>query len=218
MKRCYKCETEKDLCEFSSNKNKQDGLNSECKECQKKYFSEYYSKNKNLHIKRVQKVINNKKNYIAEQKINSGCARCGYNKHPAALHFHHKNPNDKNFGIANYFGKNIDSIIEEISKCEVLCANCHAIEHSKSLYYFKKEKPTKPTKKRYEKRKKKPKELKHRLKKSNIPDDETLKKLLFEIPSQELSKQFNCSDSYLSKYCKKRNIKKPPRGYWTNRD
>lgn len=213
MKRCYKCDTKKQLSEFSINENKSDGLNSECKECQKKYFADYYAKNKEKHCDRVKRVISGKKATIAKYKIDKGCNRCGYNKHWAALQFHHTNPNEKDFNIAVSMSLPLDVLFKEINKCEVLCANCHAIEHSSHKYSHIK---TKPTKKRFEKRNDSYKrhENKPRPKKSNIPDDETLKKLLWEIPSQKLAKQFNCSDTYLSRYCKDRGIEKPPRGYW----
>lgn len=226
MKFCYKCEKEKNLCDFSSNKNKQDGLNSECKECQKKYFSEYYSKNKDKHIERVKKVSNNKKKYIAEQKLKSGCSICGYNKHPAALHFHHKDRNTKNFGIANHFNKSIDSLIDEISKCEILCANCHAEKHAKCLYLTT-EKIPKISKNNIDniklktkiKKQKKEKVKKQILRKSNIPKKEDLEKLLWEIPTTKIAEKFKVSDKTIEKWAKKYNLSKPPRGYWSrNKD
>lgn len=45
------------------------------------------------------------------------CERCGYNKHEAAIVVHHIDRNRSN---------------NDISNLEVLCANCHAIEHFNS--------------------------------------------------------------------------------------
>jgi len=64
------------------------------------------------------------------------CERCGFNAHPAALQFHHKTPQEKSFNITSKemiaSRKYPWEIIEkEISKCELLCANCHFIEESK---------------------------------------------------------------------------------------
>lgn len=42
------------------------------------------------------------------------CERCSYDKHPAAIIVHHKDKNRSN---------------NDPSNLEVLCANCHAIEH-----------------------------------------------------------------------------------------
>jgi hypothetical protein len=57
------------------------------------------------------------------------CERCGFSD-PRALVFHHKNPDEKLFQISqavNKCGK--DRLKREIEKCEVICANCHLIEH-----------------------------------------------------------------------------------------
>lgn len=59
------------------------------------------------------------------------CMRCGEN-HPACLVFHHKDPTQKLFdiaaGIAAGYGK--EKLRSEITKCSVLCANCHRKLHS----------------------------------------------------------------------------------------
>lgn len=60
------------------------------------------------------------------------CEICGYNKHPSALEFHHRNPDNKIKNISKMMNQNSSKIdiIKEISKCMVLCANCHAIIHA----------------------------------------------------------------------------------------
>ena len=61
------------------------------------------------------------------------CERCGYDKCEGALHFHHNDPNEKEFSVAhinlNSNTVSIDSIYAEVDKCSLLCANCHAEEH-----------------------------------------------------------------------------------------
>lgn len=57
------------------------------------------------------------------------CTNCGFN-HPAALDFHHTDPNTKTgnvyaFAAAGQYKK----AHEEVKKCIVLCANCHRIHH-----------------------------------------------------------------------------------------
>lgn len=56
--------------------------------------------------------------------------RCGYDAHPAALEFHHKDPSLKSFEINIVANKAWESIKAEILKCELLCSNCHRVEHS----------------------------------------------------------------------------------------
>ncbi len=63
---------------------------------------------------------------IDKIKLDRGCMDCGYEKHPAALQFDHVDPAKKSFKIAASLMKNWDDILNEISKCVVRCANCHA--------------------------------------------------------------------------------------------
>jgi len=56
------------------------------------------------------------------------CKRCGWKGHPAAFQFHH--PGAKGFTIGGVANKSWDVIKRELNRCELLCANCHQIEHS----------------------------------------------------------------------------------------
>lgn len=46
MKKCSKCKIEKSINDFSKDKNKKDGLQHRCKDCNKDYFKKYYINNK----------------------------------------------------------------------------------------------------------------------------------------------------------------------------
>lgn len=65
---------------------------------------------------------------IREYKAERFCVRCGFN-HPAALEFHHLDPLQKSFSIGQFDGRSWETILEEIAKCELICSNCHRIEH-----------------------------------------------------------------------------------------
>src|ERR1700730_1056385 len=79
--------------------------------------------------------------YIQGIKNQLCCADCG-ERHPATLQFHHLNSEDKTFTIGDAVnrGFSLDRIKKEISKCIVLCANCHAIRH----YNMRKKNQTSP--------------------------------------------------------------------------
>lgn len=66
----------------------------------------------------------------AIELLGGKCNRCGYNTHPAALEFHDKDPLQKEFTIGKVANKSWESIKQEIQKCELVCSNCHRIEHS----------------------------------------------------------------------------------------
>lgn len=47
----------------------------------------------------------------------------------------------------------------------------------------------------------------------NITKEE-LEVIVWQMPTTEIAKIYNCSDSAIGKLCKKLGIPKPPRGYW----
>jgi hypothetical protein len=64
---------------------------------------------------------------VLVQEAGGGCAICGYNRHPAALHFHHRDPSKKSFGLSRSgITRAIDKLRAEAEKCVLLCSNCHA--------------------------------------------------------------------------------------------
>ena len=68
-------------------------------------------------------------------KIESGCVDCGYKEHPAALHFDHVT-GEKKFNISLDPKRKLDDILEEIKKCEIVCANCHSIRTFEREQYY----------------------------------------------------------------------------------
>lgn len=58
------------------------------------------------------------------------CERCGYDKCIEAMHFHHKDPTQKDFTISGKSWSK-ERLKQEVDKCELLCANCHAEEHAR---------------------------------------------------------------------------------------
>ena len=55
------------------------------------------------------------------------CRLCGYHRCLGALHFHHLDPERKDFGLSHRgFTKSLEKLRAEASKCVLLCSNCHA--------------------------------------------------------------------------------------------
>jgi transposase len=55
------------------------------------------------------------------------CVRCGYDRNPAALQFHHLDPETKRIALsARGIAYALDTVREEAQKCVLLCATCHA--------------------------------------------------------------------------------------------
>ena len=100
------------------------------KEEQKAYAQKHYQANKEKVRKRSRDRKRRIRKWVSEYKSERGCLQCPEN-HPACLHFHHIDPKTKICNISSMITDKADiSLIEEeIKKCVLLCANCHAKEH-----------------------------------------------------------------------------------------
>jgi len=105
------------------------------------YFREY---NKGWYQRHREKILEKRKKrhqeiieWFRRYKSTLYCMDCGEN-HPACLHFHHRKDEDKKFTIASVVSRanSLRQIINEIKKCDVLCANCHAIRHWRETHEF----------------------------------------------------------------------------------
>tara|TARA_R100000329_G_scaffold136705_1_gene117508 strand:+ start:219 stop:749 length:531 start_codon:yes stop_codon:yes gene_type:complete len=139
LKRCGTCKEEKPKRQFYINRQKPDGRQSKCKECQKLYHNNsWYIKNRESVIKKMRarklriRRINYKK--ILEIYFSDGCVDCG-TKDARVLEFDHVRGKKKHVkssrgaGIAYLVrdGYKWSTIKKEIDKCDVRCRNCHQI-------------------------------------------------------------------------------------------
>lgn len=68
---------------------------------------------------------------LAVDYLGGSCQLCGYSKTLAALDFHHKDPTQKDFGIAARGAtRSFEKIKIELDKCLLVCANCHREIHA----------------------------------------------------------------------------------------
>lgn len=74
----------------------------------------------------------NVKEMLDQNKIRRGCCVCGV-RFPEVLHFHHRDPRTKTMNLSNPTSTDWQIIKAEIRKCDVVCANCHAMIHSGRL-------------------------------------------------------------------------------------
>lgn len=128
MKICYKCKQAKSLDEFHKNKTKPDGLSNKCRACMKSYQKEHYRRNADRIKDRNRSYKASIRSWMRDLKSSLVCQRCGAD-HPAVLDFHHVDGKEFSISEAVCLGFSIETIKQEIDKCEVLCSNCHRIEH-----------------------------------------------------------------------------------------
>jgi len=75
------------------------------------------------------KHTNKVRDFTKRVKLYLGCCICGYKKSSDALQFDHKDIHTKKKEISRMHGYSIKVVKDEMRKCRVLCANCHA-EHT----------------------------------------------------------------------------------------
>ena len=105
------------------------------KEYHKEYHKKWYQINKINRRNQIQLRKDKTKVWIVNYKKDLVCSICGEN-HPATLDFHHRDRElkDNSIAVAVRDGWSIDRLKLEISKCDVLCSNCHRKLHYDEKY------------------------------------------------------------------------------------
>ena len=126
MKKCSKCENEKELDDFPINNTRSDGHGSACKTCQNEYTKSHYRNNKKQYRDRNRRRTKEAREYVINFKKNSVCKKCD-EKRWWVLDFHHVD--EKKEDISTLLSHGITIVKKEIKKCEIVCANCHRDIH-----------------------------------------------------------------------------------------
>lgn len=106
-----------------------------CRNCGDTNPNNFRVKKKGLCIK-CQRVYqteqHNKRKAILVQYMGGKCIICGYQTSLSALDFHHLNPDTKEHSIyrtGNIKNTSLDKAKEELTKCILVCSNCHREIH-----------------------------------------------------------------------------------------
>ena len=93
-------------------------------------YSELTQRQKNMYIRSVRKVRDSKKAVVDAYKKERGCCVCG-ERDPIVLDFHHRDEDLKDpvlkrrRGSRSFMVLGWGKMLEEMEKCDVMCANCH---------------------------------------------------------------------------------------------
>jgi len=74
-------------------------------------------------------------NFLIESGISFSCSECGYNKYTGAIEFHHIDSKQKELSMNQFMRSrelsdlNKTTFLQEVSKCLILCSNCHKELH-----------------------------------------------------------------------------------------
>ena len=113
IKKCPRCKKEKAIDNFFFNSNER-RYQSWCKKC--------------MNESQVARIRDRKAEAV--KLMGDKCSLCGYDRNYSALTFHHIDPNTKEFNWDKLQYKSWKEIINELSKCALVCTNCHREIHN----------------------------------------------------------------------------------------
>lgn len=130
MKVCNECNIEKELTEFDSKKSGK-YLSGYCKECRRNKIKAHYRNNVEYYKEKARRNKDKCNISYINYKKSLSCEDCkmSFKDEPYLCDFHHLNPEEKEFNIAEKHDLILSTLLKEIEKCIPLCANCHKRRH-----------------------------------------------------------------------------------------
>ena len=99
------------------------------KEQKSEYAKERYKKNRERLLEYQNKRYNETLDIFRRWRKTLKCCRCEEND-VACLEFHHSDPETKENNVVRMVSRSVKSVIKELKKCVVVCANCHRRIHA----------------------------------------------------------------------------------------
>lgn len=130
MKQCAHCREWKTIEEFAFSNRLLGTRQKHCRECMSKFNKESYNRRTEKYRQNIYDNRNRRKeevkNFVWDYLAANPCMEGGESD-PRLLEFHHIDPSQKEYNVSELVNGrySIERIQKEISKCQVLCANCH---------------------------------------------------------------------------------------------
>jgi hypothetical protein len=126
-RRCGRCGERKPLADFNWRRKTRGQRDNLCRPCRSEYHRDHYLANRQRYIDQAQarkrELRLERTGYLIDYFKAHPCVDCG-EEDPVVLEFDHLG--NKSFDIGQVLPyRNWQSILDEIDKCEVVCANCH---------------------------------------------------------------------------------------------
>jgi|SRR5882757_4746928 len=127
MKTCSRCNEEKELSEFRKRTKSPDGFSVWCRQCFAKYeHDRYQNGDRARKEKNKANTVDKNRKSLWDYLSTHPCVDCG-NSDPRVLEFDHRDELTKSHNVTELWNYSWSRIMDEISKCDVRCANCHRI-------------------------------------------------------------------------------------------
>lgn len=132
VKLCSRCGEKKPLDDF--HRSSRYGRQAWCKPCRKEYDREYHRATRPIRLQQKRTRQRELRAWYLDLKRNKPCADCGKVFLPSAMTWDHLPGSRKITEVSTlvlnrHCSKRV--VLAEIAKCELVCANCHAIRSEK---------------------------------------------------------------------------------------
>lgn len=122
MKSCRTCKIEKEDSNFWKASKKKDGLQYNCKDCDKNFNKKSKGRREWIYNRRAEMI-----SHLRKIKESTPCADCNKYYKGHIMQFDHISGEKKyNLSKAGTDFSSWQTMEDEIAKCEIVCANCHA--------------------------------------------------------------------------------------------
>ncbi len=137
---CTGCKQVKPVSEYNFKFRLLGQLQTHCRECQKGYKRTHYGKHKQAYIaksaRQKEEAVRRNHEFVAEYLRTHPCIDCG-ETNIVVLEFDHRSGKDRPISRLIGSGLSREKILNEISKCDVRCANCHRRKTARERNYFR---------------------------------------------------------------------------------
>lgn len=121
---CSGCQEVKPVEEFNFKYRAAGVRHSYCRECGKRLTKSHYKRNKRSYLERNARTYQRHRELIRQAKLRP-CADCGIQYPYYVMDFDHRDGATKAFTLSDVSRATRKSLLREIEKCDVVCANCH---------------------------------------------------------------------------------------------
>lgn len=123
---CTGCKIQKPISDFAKNLRRPDGLQTACKNCRKNINKQWYQNNKKVRYLSNKRYREKIRQFLESAK-NGPCVDCKNQYHSCAMDFDHISEKNLNISDMAQKGYSIETIKQEILKCELVCTVCHRL-------------------------------------------------------------------------------------------
>lgn len=135
-KRCFRCGEVKPLTDFNRHRGSRDGLQKRGRACDREPGREAYQRNPGRFRRNRQLAIDRARRFLWQYLTEHPCVECG-ERDPVVLEFDHVRGDKRaDVGYLVGTGGSLRSLIEEVEKCDVRCANCHRRKTASQLGWW----------------------------------------------------------------------------------